>query len=141
MHLHLIFSYKYKASGEVFQLVFVQKYEFSTQAFSSQQTVDELGCGTWFGLPKLVLGNQYVLYPTHQVVGPVCLIPDFEIEQTQGRQEYFVRYNIDMSSLVDKVYEKNCSEQKEKVGVSSHWNKFINHIFIYIFSSVLMVLA
>lgn len=97
--LLLLFRYHDQESDKVYELAFVQNYR------PSRHKVDDYGYDQRFGLPKIVLLKEYSVVPCSSVVRPVRLMPDFELEKEAQKREYFVRYNIDFSSLVDEFYE------------------------------------
>lgn len=97
----LFFQYKHLHSGETFDLALVQQYDPS-----SNSNVDQFSYDRRFNLPKIVRKKKYSLIPVQAIVLPVRLMPDFELLSSLNKKEYFVRYNIESSALVDDVYDE-----------------------------------
>lgn len=85
----------------------MQAYEPSTYH------VDEFGYDPRLSLPKIVRKKRYSVILVSSIVRPVRLIPDFELLAC-NKKEYFVRYNIEKSTIVDSVYSQCIKASKEK---------------------------
>ena len=81
------------------QLAFIQDYNGSQAPF-----VDENFYDTRFSLPKIVPTENFKVIHVSNIVCPVRLIPDFQLLKN-GEEEYFVRYQMESSTLVDSLLE------------------------------------
>jgi hypothetical protein len=98
--LLLLFVYKHLHSGQNFSCAFVQDFDIV------KQYVDEDDFDLDIGLPKVLLKTRFRILPVSSIVRPVRLIPNYRSIKLHGYQEYFVRYNIDYSGLVEKYYQQ-----------------------------------
>lgn len=108
--LLLLLCYKHQHSGRQFNVAYVQVFKPS-----KHKKVDKNGYDTRFSLPKVVPKKRYKLVDVNMIVRPIRMMPDFELLEEE-KTEYFVRYNIEQSSIVDKVYAA-CVRGKEKQSV------------------------
>jgi hypothetical protein len=94
-----IFKYKHPLSGKKFPCAFVQDYDIV------KHDVDEDDFDKDFGLPKVLLMKRFRILSASSIIRPVRLIPNFRSWKLCDRNEYFVRFDIDYSGLVNRFLE------------------------------------
>ena len=96
--LQLLFKCMDDMFDNTFQLVFVQKYVSSNSLYT-----DGFSCDTRLSLPKIVSIKHFSIIPAASVICPVHIIPDFELVEPNHPREWFVRYDITESSILEKM--------------------------------------